>query len=73
MIIIRRQELISIAPRYAMHQDIMDSLDIERFFDFRVRRNKQVYQNKGWYEEEEGPRRESHSIECQRALKAPTV
>ena len=41
------------APWYTISQDIMSSLDIERFLDLGVRREKKVNEDDGWDEERE--------------------
>lgn len=45
MIIVGGEELIDIASWYAVNQDIVCGLDVERLLDFGVRRNEQVDQN----------------------------
>ena len=41
------------APWYTISQNIMSSLDIERFLDLDVRREKKVNEDDGWDEERE--------------------
>ena len=53
-----------------MYYNVMDSLDVERFLDLRVRRHEQVYQNERGNEEEEGPCWEGHRIGNLRAFEA---
>jgi hypothetical protein len=62
MVVIRRQELISIVRRDAMYQNIVYGLDIKRFLDFGIGRDEQVYQNERRDESVERPRRERHGI-----------
>ena len=38
-------------PWYTISQDVMSSLDIERLLDFGIRREKEVDEDDGWYEE----------------------
>lgn len=51
MVVIRSQKIIRILGRNPMNQNVMYSLDIERFFDLGVRRNEQMYQYAGWDEQ----------------------
>jgi hypothetical protein len=72
MIIVRRQKLVNVAPRYAMCQDVVYGLDIERFLDFCVRRNEKVYQNESRYEEEERPCGERHEFDIVESFRSST-
>ena len=53
MIVMLAKLSIDILERYAISQDIMNGLYIERFLDLRVRREGQVEEYRGWDQERE--------------------
>lgn len=62
MIIVGSKELISVASWDAMDQNVVNGLNIERFFDLSVRRHEQVDQNECGDEQEERPCWKGHGI-----------
>jgi hypothetical protein len=62
MIVVCCQELIGVLGRDAMYQNIVYSLQVERFLYLGVWRDNEVQQNEGRDEKVERPRRESHVI-----------
>jgi hypothetical protein len=60
MVVIRGQELVGVGGRDAVHEDVVDGLDVEGFFDFGVRRDEEVEQDGGGDEGVEGPCWERH-------------
>lgn len=50
MVIALDQTPISIPPRNAIGQNIMDGLNVERFLDFGVGSKVKVEQNDTWYQ-----------------------
>jgi hypothetical protein len=60
MIVVCREELIGILSRNTVYQNIVYSLQVERLFHLRVRRDEEMQQNKSRDEEVKRPHRERH-------------
>ena len=55
MVVIRLKKLIDIAAWDTVNQNIVHSLQVERFLDFGVGREEQVDEDGGGNESQEGP------------------